>query len=1655
MAINVTGLGIANGIAFKSKVVGGGVVLPPELKRKIVCAVSTYGKTNDDADRDVLVDKTGNGNDFLLSGFSHNLYGGYSEYAVDYNDWYTDVSIPIERTSTKITGYNNNNNNLYIIHLNIADNKNIVPAYKIRVTNLKGTITYYYIDKDKTDVRTAFNMYRDGVYWLPMSRNDLATGTGNNLIVGFVADANGGGATIEQLPEYIGGLRLNRNTNNIIKSKNTVKQMLAGSSKITVVSMVTILGSDLDEPNSNLILNSIITNKDGFAIRNVATLDSIGQTCIVGYTASGLKEGSTINVSTINDILGDKTLYSTSKSYTIKDTDRFYPISFDSEGNAYHKFNAVFYWTLIFNDVVSTVDIQQAIAYFNFDRPGQVLRPDILLDIKRQGITNYNHSEFADKLQDFSGNNWDFQTFNLDWSKASGIGNYPIDFNDFENKVASNIITVNKDNFVITFNDNNKLILLVNIYKTAVPAFRVKVEGISNIDRNLMWRAYQNNSFDKLEITISEDGIYDIPATLQTEKEDYAGWCFTDGTDTSMNVKVTVLPEEGTENSLCLDGVKDYASLLNCLPIYRDYTFASLRKWLVLRDTGSTASKAKISTLGAFIIEAEKEQDNVVTYNFISNYRVNNDKLKEKSYVRQTKFLYNYKYSIPAGGALDTNNMWIGTIRDNDPRFSNVAISNLLVFPYSMSEFLLERQLKHFKLDSQYPTKDYIYWNPKLDVTGNYNSINYYKLGKKINIGDSLNKGDTIQIRISLHNTYKIKTIYWNDTAITPNLDSTNSYYYIAVTVDDTWKQNIRFTVDEYILWNPTVRATGGTYDIKYYIHVSGGTPILIQSGELVDKGSRFMIRVYPNGKHPEIETINFNGTDYPTTKSSDNDQSFYYIITNAVNSSSQTINFIIRDYIYYKDIQMPYPAMLTISDENGIVLENPDDKLEIGSVFIVEKFTNTLAHIADVYDYYYNGEPIETDVQYEVAQDISFTIDFDWLVPEPKFAFDASLFSNNFIRQLGYIPDLTGHGHHLKIFNSDYSKMSGKNGYRLDFSTMSIDATIVNLSDEVLSISKKQETNRWIINFGKPNDSFDIHVSGGITRATLEYSLGGTSNYSMSITLDGWTTVPFKNDIQYDSIYFNATSDYDNIVIRQKVYYEGAFCFDGIKDYAIVDNSYGVRELFMKLNNYKSQTGIIYDQRVGSYNNFAIYNIDTLPNGDICPAYKARNTGDTHIDGVLNKHLLATDLIGRNVNIRTTNYFTFDDTVGTAASPVFAKSALDDAHYSAIALYKAIGFKDTIEIYQADYINNWLSVEIGYIPIPLAYWDAANISNHDIEERDIIPELVDINFGTSRGFDLEVKNVDFEGESGYNYYPVVFAANKTWEQLATYNFEGQVLNDEISITKLLNAKGIIFSYVKQNNELKNIREIPSFKISITGLEGEDKLIYQYLKTEDATGYTMLELGNGTHELPKSFAPTDSVHDNAWVGFMIKHDFSEQPNGYKCNISIYLIATYNNCIALDGVKDYLVNNNIPAINAFSVVAKYKALKENTYPLIYKGSYKPGGGAFVDGYNTEEGNLRSFTCYGKSNNIIDQPSELVYYTKYRYVNKSIEKGTNTDDAGITIGKHGSDYRKMLLYRLFLYDKTINTFALKMLANLVDWDRYGNTVVDLNNYLFEKK
>lgn len=100
---------------------------------------------------------------------------------------------------------------------------------------------------------------------------------------------------------------------------------------------------------------------------------------------------------------------------------------------------------------------------------------------------------------------------------------------------------------------------------------------------------------------------------------------------------------------------------------------------------------------------------------------------------------------------------------------------------------------------------------------------------------------------------------------------------------------------------------------------------------------------------------------------------------------------------------------------------------------------------------------------------------------------------------------------------------------------------------------------------------------------------------------------------------------------------------------------------------------------------------------------------------------------------------------------------------------------------------------------------------------------------------------------SGYNGYPVVFGASKTWESLSgVYSYTSNVTNTTIHVTHAEHAgNGLLFSYVKKDGALANIKEIPAFRVTVGGLEGNSKFGYRYLATEDATEETLVYLGNG------------------------------------------------------------------------------------------------------------------------------------------------------------------------------------------------------------------
>lgn len=200
-------------------------------------------------------------------------------------------------------------------------------------------------------------------------------------------------------------------------------------------------------------------------------------------------------------------------------------------------------------------------------------------------------------------------------------------------------------------------------------------------------------------------------------------------------------PESGIneEGGLQSDGVDDYGQVTG-MPIYKDYTVVADREFLGSKS-GSIVSKSHILSNGAFIFETFADKS--ATTSFGSNTLVDISDFKKISY--QSKYIYNGN-PIQVGIGVDGDSMCLGVIRENDSRFSKFALWSLLLFPYSLSEFLLERQLKKRKLGTLYPGM--VEFRPIVKSNIPYSSISY-----SVNPGEYVAEGSTVTITITLSNS--------------------------------------------------------------------------------------------------------------------------------------------------------------------------------------------------------------------------------------------------------------------------------------------------------------------------------------------------------------------------------------------------------------------------------------------------------------------------------------------------------------------------------------------------------------------------------------------------------------------------------------------------------------------------------------------------------------------------------------------------------------------------------------------------------------------------------------------------------------------------------------------------------------------------------------
>lgn len=472
--------------------------IDPELLSHVKMAISTWGKTNDDPDRAILKDLSGNGNDMRLLNFGFAEGSGYGLPGTDFEGW----------------------------------------------------------------------LCTDGV-------------------------------------------------DDIIVSVKPVSEMLEGSNEFTVISIIHYINA-----NSGIatVSNNFIGDLGGKGVyaRNSFSASETNKTGIYGYTYNIPDRRKTVI-----GILGDEKDYAITDGINVNCIDEFTVNGFRYSDLSIKEATQIAYaGGFIANKVLTTDEINQIIAYYNLDRPGQIIKPQLYCNIKKQGITNDNHAKFNDQLIDFI-NGHNIQLNNVGWEGESGI-----------------------------------------------------IDG-----------------------------------------------------------------------ALYLDGINDFGKVTG-LPVVKDYTVAALRKWLSPKgDGGGLVSKSKVVNNGAFMIEQAvfNAASGIHTYSFgLNNTGLSNPDLFNKSYVYQTKYSYNGN-PIQAGTGVDGDTMWIGTVRDGDTRFSNLALWSLMLFPYSLSEFLLERQLRKYKAGTLYP--DMIEFRPIVKSNIPYSSISY-----SVNPGVYVTESSTVTITITLSN---------------------------------------------------------------------------------------------------------------------------------------------------------------------------------------------------------------------------------------------------------------------------------------------------------------------------------------------------------------------------------------------------------------------------------------------------------------------------------------------------------------------------------------------------------------------------------------------------------------------------------------------------------------------------------------------------------------------------------------------------------------------------------------------------------------------------------------------------------------------------------------------------------------------------------------
>lgn len=684
--------------------------IDPEVLASLKAVCICYGKSNDDPDRAVVKNLVDPDNPFVISNAAYDKmssYGGYEFAKFDNTlDWYnTEGNDSVEVVSRnghsitlkRLTGPNfwYFQNSTFrglisnVIPFKVNSNKNITVIWDVHGLSISEgkdksvRVQELVLNPNEDNYTNLKTLNEEELAQIDISTNSLYYLLWFDLSTLAVDEE----VTIEMLPLFEGAF-VTDGIDDLITSTKTVQEMLGGSNEITVVSLITHISGT---GKYNII-------GDG----GIQVSDYSGQTFMAGTSSSGEKIVE----------LGDKEKLQ-AVQYTTFDS----KLTIGLEDSSY-----AYYGTFVFNKENVPVDwIHQVIAYFNLDR---TLKPDILCNTIKQGITNENHAEFGDKLIDFSGNGRDIQLNNIAWKGDSGIGKYEVDFASLDYNNTTSVFTATYKSCSIS-----KIIkdgvgnIFYNWGQTlaAINSTKIQVIGLDEIGAILEFM-YLDESGNSTTKQYSTDGIYDLPASAAYQGDShntnfrisirgYIGDC---------DITITQIPSHA--GSICLDGVNDYGQYVGDLGL-KDYTLIMNRAYSkLIKGQVPLISSNMIENNTPFIVEHWNPDSNVISFSYGASHTTDIPIDINKKIIYQSTYSY-LGDPITRGDATSTGKgITLGKFGDG-AQYSAICLWSLMLFPYSMSEFLIERQLKKHKLGTLYP--DMVEWRPIIKSNVEYASISY------------------------------------------------------------------------------------------------------------------------------------------------------------------------------------------------------------------------------------------------------------------------------------------------------------------------------------------------------------------------------------------------------------------------------------------------------------------------------------------------------------------------------------------------------------------------------------------------------------------------------------------------------------------------------------------------------------------------------------------------------------------------------------------------------------------------------------------------------------------------------------------------------------------------------------------------------------------